>query len=156
MPINIRTPEEALFIACEMETRAIRMYERMLMLFATPNNKHVLDQLLKDEQEHLKHFQQMLGKDAPPSEEALLLSAYGSGILFPGGLTEALRHDAVDSPEKMLAYAAKQEEIAITTYTDFAKSTQDDTAEAFLAIAREEEQHLRHLNAMLEKTKRND
>lgn len=156
MPINIRTPEEALFIACEMEKRAVRMYERMLMLFANPDNKSTLDQLLKDEQGHLKHFQQMLGENTLSGEEALLLSAHGSGILFAGGLTEALRHGGVDTPEKMLAYAASQEEIAIHTYQGFAKRTQGEAAETFLAIAREEQQHLRHLNTMLEKNEHHE
>ncbi len=155
MALEIQSAQEALFIACEMEKRAIRMYERMLMLFGDSGREQVLKQLLRDEQNHLNCFTNLRGEDALSGEETLLLSAQASGILFPGGLTEALRRGAVDTPQQLIAYAAGQEETAIQTYADFAAKTSGEASEAFLLIAREESQHLQNLRDMLQNQSEN-
>ena len=148
MGLNIQSSAEALFIAIEMEKRAVRMYERMLLLFDRQDTLLILRRLLSDEVSHLKRFQAMMGKDTLPGEEALLLSAEASGILFPGGLTEALRHGADASAEALLRFAASQEQIATETYLSFAAACTGSARSAFEEIAAEEGQHLVALQEM--------
>lgn len=148
MNLSIHTAEEALYIACEMEKRAIRMYERMLLLFRTPENQKMLNDLLSDERSHLKRFREMMEGAPPMAEEALLLSAEAAGILFRGGLTEALRKGAVGTSESLLKYAMEQEEIAVKTYLGFADACAGKAAQMLRDIAGEEGEHLRALQEM--------
>lgn len=146
--MKVQNQTEAFFIATEMEKRAIRMYERMSMLFDEADTQAVLKRLLLDEQTHLGSFMRWLDGQAPLREDALILSAEASGILFPGGLTEALRHGAASSAEAVRLYAVEQEETAVRTYRLFAAQCDGEAKQAFLSIADEEENHLRSLKQM--------
>ncbi len=139
--MKVNNPAEAFFIAAEMEKRAIRMYERMSLLFEEKETQAMLKKLLKDEETHLNRFAAWLDGSAPMRENALILSAEASGILFPGGLTEALRHGAASSAEAVRLYAVEQEEIAVSTYRLFAAQCEGEAKQAFLAIADEESRH---------------
>ena len=149
--VQITSAKDALYIASEMEKRAVKLYERAVMIWPDNNMAETIRSMLADEKQHLKHFSDMLGNDLPETADALLLSAYANGILFEGGLHAAARSGAFDSPEALLRYAAEQEQIAISCYTRFAEtcSAAPDAQQAFLTIAQEEMLHLSALRKAL-------
>ena len=147
----VKNAREALQIACEMEKRAVRMYQRGQMLF--PHLKEHLAQYEQEEQSHLRCFKQMGDTLAPAgSEDQVLLSAYAAQVIFPGGLMEASREKAFEDLASFLRYAADQEAEAIRTYQAFAEKCQEAEArDMFMAIAHEEEGHYQALIARQEK-----
>lgn len=145
--MNLRAAEEAFFTAQEMERRAIRLYERALMLFGQQEPmKGYLQSILREEQEHLRRFEQLGGAFFPSQEERALLSAKAADALFTGGLVEAQRLGAFDSPRGLFAYAAREEEASQAFYTDMARAleaaNETDAAHALHTIAQEEGVHL--------------
>ena len=149
--VQITSAKEALFIASEMEKRAVKLYERAVMIWPDADMAAAIRSMLADEKQHLKHFSAMLSDTLPEKADALLLAAYAGGILFEGGLHAAARAGAFDSPAALLKYAAGQEQIAIDCYTRFAQNCQDapEAQQAFLQIAQEETLHLSALNKAL-------
>ena len=145
--MNIRDAGEALYIACEMEKRAIRLYERALMVFGESPCEEAIHQILSDERNHLAQFSAMGGRE-PGFERAQLLSAQASGVLFSGGLVEAQRKGAFASPERLYAYAAEEEAEAVRRYGQFAAQLNGSAAEAFRAIVLEEKQHYAKLSSL--------
>lgn len=144
------TPAQAVYIASQMEKRAVSLYERALLVFAQGKMKQVLQELLEDERSHLSGFerlQQMEGTVDP--EDALLLDSEAGGILFSGGLMGAVREGAFDTPFSLLRFAADEEERAGRRYLGFAETTQGETRETFLLIARQEQRHLERLNSQI-------
>ncbi len=146
--MEIRDPGEAAYIACEMEKRAIRLYERALALFADSPCQEAIRAILGDERNHLRQFSQM-GASADGFERARLLSAQAMRVLFSGGLVEAQRKGAFDSVRALYAYAAQEEEDAVQAYTRFAESLSGGASAAFASIALEETQHLNKLRSLL-------
>ena len=146
--MDIRSAGEALYIACEMEKRAIRLYERALMVFAGEPCAAAVRLILGDERNHLCHFSQM-GASSPDFERAQLLSARASQVLFAGGLVEAQRKGAFASSRRLLAFAAEEEREAAACYGDFANRLQGEASAAFSAVAQEERAHLARLNELL-------
>ena len=146
--MEIRDAGEAAFIACEMEKRAIRLYERALALFADGPCQEAIRAILSDERNHLYQFSQM-GESAAGFERAQMLSAQAGRVLFPGGLVEAQRKGAFDSVQALYAYAAKEEHDAVQAYTRFSESLSGSASAAFAAIALEEQRHLHKLNSLL-------
>lgn len=150
----VNRQKEALFIACEMEKRAVLLYDRAQEIIADENLKPTIAELLRQEREHLKTFSCMFADcddEQPLDENALLLSAEAAQIIFPGGLMQFSGAGAFSSPEELLRFAATAEEKAVSTYTAFAEACHSsDAAKKFLAIAREERSHLDALRAQIE------
>ena len=146
--MDVRCAGEALYIACQMEKRAIRLYERALAVFTDGACQDAVRAILAEEKNHLNQFAHM-GAETPDFERAQLLSARAAAVLFSGGLTEAQRKGAFQSVPSLYAYAAAEEEEAVRQYTAFASSLTGGAASAFSAIALEEKQHLNKLNALL-------
>ncbi len=138
---------QTFYTAVEMERRAVRMYERALLLFSGACEGLIRD-ILSQEREHLRRFTEMGGK-CGGFEECALLSAQAADVLFSGGLVEMQRMGAFDSPQKLLAFAASEEQGAVEQYTAFAEAAEGEYKRAFLDIAGEEKKHLASLNAML-------
>lgn len=147
--MEIRGAGEALYIACEMEKRAIRLYERALTVFADGPCQEAIRVILCDELRHLEQFSHM-GAEYPGFERGQLLSAQASRVLFSGGLIEAQRKGAFSSPQELYRFAAEEEEEAIRCYGAFAASLTGSAAAAFTAIQLEEKQHLAKLNGLLQ------
>lgn len=145
--LHVQNAGEALYIACEMEKRAIRLYERALVVFADGPCQEAIRAILHDERNHLQAFE-ALGAKAPGFEKAQLLSAQAAEVLFSGGLMEAQRKGALDSPKALYAYAAAEEKTAIARYGDFAAQLEGDAAQAFAAVVLEEKQHYAKFCAM--------
>ena len=150
--MEVRDAGEALYIACEMEKRAIRLYERALMVFEGSACQEAISAILQDERSHLKQFS-ALGAQAPGFERGQMLAAQAADVLFSGGLVEAQRKGAFASPEALFTYAANEEAGAIRRYGQFAEQLTGEAGRAFAAIAQEEKGHHEKLSflASLEK-----
>ena len=147
----IKSGQEALFVACEMERGAIQTYERALMLTDAddPTVKALRQQLmliLGDERQHLKQFQALYQGLDSSLEEQLMLSAVSSSVLFEGGLMGAVRQGMLKDEKSLLKFASDAERKAVETYHAFAEACGDPNTAAILnGIASEEEQHLHTL-----------
>lgn len=141
---------QALCVAEEMEKRAIRMYERALMLTDDPATVAGIRELLAEEGSHLVRFREMKAQHPVlAAEEQLIISSMAADVLYSGGVMEMKREQALTTLEGLYRYAAQSEANAVETYGGFAsKCTDPKVQEAFMAIAREES---RHLSALLEK-----
>ena len=85
------------------------------------------------------------------AEERTLLKAMAAQVLFPGGMMEMERANGLSSLRELYAFAAESEKEAMETYRDFSRRcSREDTARAFMSIAREESLHLAELKRRLE------
>ena len=87
--MEIRSQQEALFIACEMEKSAIQLYTRALMLLEQQGRADdpiavQIRQTCEDEREHLRQFCAHAQPLDGTLEEQLMLSAAAEGVLFEG------------------------------------------------------------------------
>lgn len=153
--MQIRTEQEALYIACEMESTAVQLYTRALQVMEQLGRKQDplyagIQEMLKDEQGHLCHFRTLYkGLDAD-DEQRLSLDAVADGILFDGGLMGAARRGLLKDVSSMLELAADAERTSVKKYREFAQAAQSEEAkQALLQIAAEEECHLMELEASL-------
>ena len=148
----VRNEGHALCVAVEMERRAIRVYERALMLAEDPAVIAGIREILSDEREHLRRFSGMKEKHpVPAEEEKLLISAMAAEVLFTGGVMEMKREQALTTLIGLYRYAADSEAGAVETYGGFAEKCSDERVkETFMSIVREESEHLTVLLNRLE------
>jgi len=148
----IRNEGQALCIAVEMERRAIRIYERAMMITADERVKASIQDILKDEREHLRQFSAMKGAAGlDVQEERMLLQAMAAEMLFPGGVMEMERSKALSTMRGLYTFAAESEQDAVEKYGAFAKKCADpNVRQAFLSIAKEEATHLADLREKLD------
>jgi rubrerythrin len=150
--MQIRSTQEALYIACEMERGAVQLYERALMLLKSQDRdreplRAQISYMLADEKQHLSQFMELFTGLNSEAERVLTLGAITADILFPGGLMGAVRQGLLSDEKGMLAFAAAAEATAAQTYRAFAAQCDDPrAAEMLLGIALEEDKHLRSLN----------
>ena len=148
----VKDQREALCMACEMERRAIGIYQRALTLTDKPEVRAGIQEILKDEREHLRRFSQVREQycGITDAEERLLIAAMGAEALFPGGVMEMRRANSLDSLKNLYTFARDSEADAVRAYGEFADKCEHPAArEAFLAIAREEGTHLTALEDRL-------
>jgi len=147
----IKSGQEALFVAIEMERGAIQLYERALMLTDQndPNHRELRQQIaiiLNDEQEHLTQFQTLYEGLDDAAEKRLMLAAVASSVLFEGGLMNAVRQGMLRDREGLLEFAVQAEKKAAETYREFARACGDkNAADVLNGIAAEEDKHLHTL-----------
>ena len=142
---------QALCIAVEMERRAIRVYERALMLAQDAQVRAGIEEILADERRHLQRFSAMREcRMVDEAEERLLISSMAAEVLFSGGVMEMKRELALTTLEGLYRYAADSEADAVRTYADFAKKCPDPAVhDVFMDIVREESSHLVELRGKL-------
>ena len=152
----VRSEQEALFIACEMESTAVQLYSRALALMEQQDRQGDplyagIQEMLEDEKSHLRRFRSLYqGLDAA-DEQQLTLSAVGEGVLFEGGLMGAARRGLLKDVPSMLKLAINAEKTSIRKYREFAEAAQTEEARsALLRIAEEESGHLMELEATAE------
>lgn len=143
----VHNEREALCVAVEMERRAIRIYERALLLAADDSVRSGIESILRQEQEHLSSFMSMRERySAGAQEEKSLVQAMGAEALFPGGVMEMEREQGLTTLDGLYSFAAQSEQHAMETYLSFAEKCRDGkVAAAFRAIAAEEGAHLAQL-----------
>ena len=148
----VRNENQALCVAVEMERRAIGIYERALLLAQDEGVRKGIRDILSDEQDHLRRFMTMRADcGLEKTEEWMLLKALAAEVLFPGGVMEMEREQGLSSLKGLYAFAAESEKEAMETYRDFSRRcSRENTARAFLSIAREESLHLAELKRRLE------
>lgn len=151
----VRNEGQALCVAVEMEKRAIRVYERALMLATDPAVIAGIREILADEKEHLRRFSEMKEQHpVPVDEEKLLISSMAAEVLFTGGVMEMKREQALTTLRGLYEYAADSEAGAVETYGSFAAKCEDQRVhDTFMAIVHEESEHLTVLLDRLEKMK---
>ena len=151
----VRNEGQALCVAVEMERRAIRVYERALMLASEPAVIAGIQEILADEREHLRRFNEMKEQHpVPVEEEKLLISSMAAEVLFTGGVMEMKREQALTTLYGLYRYAADSEAGAVETYGSFAEKCADaKVKDTFMAIVHEESEHLTVLLDRLEKMK---
>ena len=149
--MQIRTEQEALFVACEMESMAVQLYTRALQVMQQLGRESEplymsIQEMLQDEEGHLCRFRVLYrGLDAG-DEQQLTLAAIGEGVLFEGGLMGAARRGLLKDVESMLNLAIEAERTSICKYREFAEHAQSEEArDALLMIANEESCHLLEL-----------
>ena len=142
---------QALCIAVEMERRAIRVYERALMLAQDAQVRAGIEEILADERRHLQRFSAMRECHmVNEAEERLLISSMAAEVLFTGGVMEMKREQALKTLKGLYQYAADSEADAVRTYADFAKKCADPAVhDVFMDIVREESSHLVELRGKL-------
>ena len=148
----VRNEGQALCIAVEMERRAIRIYERAMMITADERVKASIQDILRDEKEHLRRFSAMKGEAGlDEQEERMLMQAMAAEMLFPGGVMEMERSKALSTMRGLYAFASESEQDAVEKYGAFAqKCANPKVRQTFLAIAKEEASHLTDLREKLE------
>ena len=151
----VRNEGQALCVAVEMERRAIRVYERAMMLATDPAVIDGIREILNDEKEHLRRFSDMRAYyPVPEDEEKLLISSMAAEVLFTGGVMEMKREQALTTLEGLYRYAADSEAGAVETYGSFASKCEDGRVhDIFMAIVHEESEHLTVLLNRLETMK---
>ena len=149
----VKNEGQALCVAVEMERRAIRVYERALMLATDKEVVAGIREILADEREHLRRFSEMReNHSVPAEEEKLLISSMAAEVLFTGGVMEMKREQALTTLAGLYRYAAESEAGAVETYGNFASKCEDERVhDTFMAIVREESEHLTVLMDKLEK-----
>lgn len=151
--MQIRTEQEALYLACEMESAAVQLYTRALQVLQSQGRERDplyarMRGMLEDERRHLRRFRSLYGGLDVEREHALALAAMGEGVLFEGGLMGAARDGLLTDAESMLRLAADAERASARKYREFAAAAQSQAArEALLLIASEEDAHLMELEA---------
>ena len=142
---------QALCVAMEMERRAIRVYERALMLASDPQVQRGISDILEDEKRHLARFTEMRAcHPVDEAEEKMLISAMAAEVLFGGGVMEMKRKQALSTLAGLYRYAADSEAGAVRTYAEFAQKCADTAVrDAFMEIVREESTHLADLKVRL-------
>ena len=148
----VRNEGQALCVAVEMERRAIRVYERALMLATEPAVVEGIQEILADEKEHLRRFSEMKAAfPVPAEEEKMLISSMAAEVLFTGGVMEMKREQALTTLIGLYRYAADSEAGAVETYGGFASKCQDEKVyDTFMSIVHEESEHLTALLERLE------
>ena len=151
--MQVRTEQEALYLACEMESTAVQLYERAMRVMEQMDrqNEPLYRQLAlmhSDESEHLRQFRALYSGLDASVERQLTLSAVAEGVLFEGGLMGAARQGLLES---MLRFAIQAEITSARKYREFASLATDERARtALVMIADEEDKHTAELEAQAE------
>lgn len=152
----VRSEQEAMFVACEMESTAVQLYTRALAMMDQQERQNdplyqSIQEMLEDEKGHLRRFRSLYHGLGEVDEQQLTLSAVGEGVLFDGGLMGAARRGLLKDVSSMLHLAAEAERTSIRKYLEFAECAQTEEArKALLMIAEEESGHLLELEAAAE------
>ena len=148
--MRVTTEQEAMYIACAMESSAVQLYERaMQVLEGQGRQEEALYRSVAamriEEMSHLQRFRALYTGLDVEVEKQLTLDAVADGILFEGGLMGAARAGLLKDVDSMLRYAASCEAASVQKYREFAADADEEAREALLDIAAEEERHLAEL-----------
>lgn len=139
---------EAATVACEMEKRAIRLYERARSLLTDARFQAVFDRLLADERAHLEAFERLRGGAPALDEGGLVIAALSGDMLMPGGLAQMEQDGSFESPEKLVQFALTEEREAVKRYLAFAECSVGAARAMFEDIAAQERGHCADLGAL--------
>lgn len=153
--MQVRTEQEALFMACEMEASAVQLYARAIALMEQLGREREplytrLCRMHADEKTHLARFRSFCKEDSLTDDQRIMLSATAEGLLFEGGLMGAARAGLLSDVDGMLRFAIRAEAASARKYREFAALAADKQTRAALElIASEEDRHLLDLQAQV-------
>ena len=153
--MHVTTEQEAMYIACAMESSAVQLYGRAMQVLENQGRQQEaiyrsVAAMRLEEMSHLERFRSLYtGLDAQV-ENQLMLDAVADGILFEGGLMGAARAGLLKDVDSMLRYAAACEAASVEKYRAFAENASAEAKAALLSIAGEEERHLAELTEQTE------
>ena len=133
---------EAVFIACEMEKRAVRFCERALTLLLTKEVNLVFQAILQEEREHLRCFSSLLAGTKYSVGSFSSLSQKAIDMFFGSGLMKAHQENAFDSQKQLLAYAVAQKAQTIAQYEEWLLQCEGEQALTMGKILQTEKAHL--------------
>ena len=154
--MRVNSQQEAMYIACAMESSAVQLYERAMQVLEGQGRQEdavyrSVAAMRLEEMSHLQRFRSLYSGLDADGENQLLLDAVADGILFEGGLMGAARACLLKDVDSMLRYAADCEATSVKKYREFAENAVSEEARAaLLGIAAEEERHLSELTEQLE------
>ena len=153
--MRVTTEQEAMYIACAMESSAVQLYERAMQVLESQGRQQEaiyrsVAAMRLEEMSHLERFRSLYSGLDAQMENQLMLDAVADGILFEGGLMGAARAGLLKDVDSMLRYAAACEAASVEKYRAFAETAGDDAKVALLSIASEEERHLAELTEQTE------
>lgn len=148
--MRVTTEQEAMYIACAMESSAVQLYERAMQVLEGQGRQEEalyrsVAAMRMEEMSHLQRFRALYTGLDVEVEKQLTLDAVADGILFEGGLMGAARAGLLKDVDSMLRYAASCEAASVQKYREFAADAAKEAREALLDIAAEEERHLAEL-----------
>ena len=149
--MQVNSMQEALYLACQMETGAVQLYARALQLLTEQGREQEplfqkVAYMHDDEREHLRQFRALYSGLDGGRERQLTLAAVAEGILFEGGLMGAVRQGLLKDVPSLLQYAMQAEKTSALKYREFAaQATDEATRSTLLFIAAEEDRHQRDL-----------
>ena len=131
--MQIRTEQEAMFVACEMESMAVQLYTRALQVLQQLGREGEplyanIQQMRREEEAHLCRFRSLYRGLEENDEQRLTLAAIGEGVLFEGGLMGAARKGLLKDVQSMLNLAIEAERASVYKYQEFAKATETEEA----------------------------
>ena len=153
--MRVTTEQEAMYIACAMESSAVQLYERAMQVLESQGRQEEalyrsVAAMKLEEMSHLQRFRSLYTGLDTEAEKQLMLDAVADGILFEGGLMGAARAGLLKDVESMLRYAAQCEATSVQKYRAFADNAADEARRVLLDIAAEEERHLAELTEQTE------
>ncbi|MBE5802315.1 MAG: hypothetical protein E7319_08520 [Clostridiales bacterium] len=154
--MRITSDQEAMYIACAMESAAVQLYERALQVLEGQGRQEEalyrsIAAMRLEEMSHLQRFRSLYAGLDAHIENQLMLDAVADGVLFEGGLMGAARAGLLKDVDSMLRYAASCEAASAQKYRAFAEhAATRDAKDALLTIATEEERHLKDLTEQTE------
>ena len=153
--MRVTSEQEAMYIACAMESSAVQLYERAMQVLQAQGRQQEpvyrsVAAMRLEEMSHLERFRSLYTGLDVQAENQLMLGAVADGILFEGGLMGAARAGLLKDVDSMLRYAAECEAASVRKYREFAQNATGDAKAALLAIAEEEQRHLAELTEQSE------
>lgn len=153
--MRVTTEQEAMYIACAMESSAVQLYERAMQVLESQGRQQEaiyrsVAAMRLEEMSHLERFRSLYAGLDAQVENQLMLDAVADGILFEGGLMGAARAGLLKDVDSMLRYAAACEAASVEKYRAFAENASAEAKAALLSIAGEEERHLAELTEQTE------
>ena len=153
--MRITTQQEAMYIACAMESSAVQLYGRAMQVLEAQGRQEEavyrsIAAMKLEEMSHLQRFRSLYTGLSTEAEQQLMLDAVADGILFEGGLMGAARAGLLKDVDSMLRYAAQCEATSVEKYRLFADNASEEARQTLLEIAAEEERHLAELTEQRE------
>jgi len=146
---------EAYRIACKMEADGIYFYSRMLEEMLKPQMIEVLELLLGEERNHLKHFEEKLEEVEPKydvEEEGETLADIVDSKVFDILHDPERVADILCTPQEAVRMGIEVEKRSIAFYRQILKNTSDRTGQTTLQkLVQEEQAHLKRLEGLLKR-----
>jgi len=153
-----KKPEELIALAWMLEEGSCKFYKEMSIKEKSPGAVTLFQELWGDEEKHksslFKIYQRLSGKDSDPNFPRSLVSLEPGDDYLEGGigLKNALEWSRGKGLKDILEFSISLEVNATDLYIKMERRVEGSEAkEVFLALSKQERNHLKRLSATLEK-----